>query len=243
VAVTQAGERLLRTLTPAFDTISAELTSLRDQSAKPSGTIRITTSEHAAHSILWPALDRLLPDYPDINVEASIESGFTDIVAERFDAGIRLGESIAKDMIAVQIGPDVRMTVVGAPSYFEKHKKPRTPQDLAEHKCINLRLPSAGGMYAWEFAKAGRELRVRVEGQFASNNVRMILHAAMAGHGLACMVEDQAAALVADGSLIRVLQDWCPPFAGYHLYYPSRRQATAAFTLLVEALRHRTRRR
>src|SRR5579872_2598677 len=243
VAVTQAGERLLRTLTPAFDTISAELTSLRDQSAKPSGTIRITTSEHAAHSILWPALDRLLPDYPDINVEASIESGFTDIVAERFDAGIRLGESIAKDMIAVRIGPDVRMTVVGAPSYFEKHKKPRTPQDLAEHKCINLRLPSAGGMYAWEFAKAGRELRVRVEGQFASNNVQMILHAAVAGHGLACMVEDQAAALVADGSLIRVLQDWCPPFAGYHLYYPSRRQATAAFTLLVEALRHRTRRR
>jgi DNA-binding transcriptional LysR family regulator len=243
VALTQAGERLLRTLTPALDSIAAELTSVREQSVKPAGSIRITTSEHAAHSVLWPALDRLLPDYPDINVEVSIESSFTDIVAERFDAGIRLGESIAKDMVAVRIGPDMRMAVVGAPSYLAAHKKPRTPQDLADHKCINLRLLSAGGFYAWEFDKAGRAMRVRVEGQFASNNPRMILRAAMAGHGLACVLEDHAAAHIADGSLVRVLQDWCPPFSGYHLYYPSRRQPTAAFTLLVEALRYKARRR
>jgi DNA-binding transcriptional LysR family regulator len=242
VAPTQAGERLLRTLTPALDSIAAELTSLRDQRVKPAGAIRITTSEHAAHSVLWPALHHLLPEYPDINVEVRIESSFTDIVAERFDAGIRLGESIAKDMVAVRISPDLCMTVVGAPSYFATHKKPRTPQDLADHKCINLRLPSVGGLYAWEFARAGREMRVRVEGQFASNNVRMILQTAAAGHGLACVLADQAAALVADGSLVRVLQDWCPPFSGYHLYYPSRRQPTAAFTLLVDSLRRKARR-
>jgi DNA-binding transcriptional LysR family regulator len=239
VAPTQAGERLLKTLGPAFDTIAAELASLSELREKPAGTVRITTSEHAANSVLWPALERLLPGYPAIHVELSIDSGLTDIVAERFDAGVRLGESIAKDMVAVRIGPDLRMAVVGAPSYFAARAKPRTPQDLADHQCINLRLPTAGGFYAWELEKGGRELRARVEGQLACNNVPMILRAATAGFGLACVLEDQVAARVAKGDFVRVLDDWCPFFAGYHLYYPSRRQPSAAFTLLVDALRFR----
>src|SRR5271167_1228400 len=235
VAPTEAGERMLRALGPALDNIAEALASLRELSEKPAGTIRITTSEHAAHAVLWPALEMLLPNYPDVNVELVIESGFTDIVAERFDAGVRLGESIAKDMVAVRIGPDLRMAVVGAPAYFATHPKPRTPQDLAHHRCINLRLPTTGGLYAWELEMGGRELRVRVEGQLAFNNVPMILRAATAGFGLACVLEDQAKALVTNGSLIRVLESWCPPFAGYHLYYPNRRQPSAAFALLVDA--------
>ena len=239
VAPTEAGERLLKTLGPALQEIGAELAALRELRDKPAGTIRITTSEHAAHAVLWPVLERLLPDYPDVHVEISIDTGLTDIVAERFDAGVRLGESIAKDMVAVRIGPDLRMAVVGAPSYFAAHPRPRTPQDLAHHRCINLRLPTAGGLYAWELEKGGRELRVRVEGQLAFNNVPMILRAAAAGFGLACVLEDHVGALVANGGLVRVLESWCPPFAGYHLYYPSRRQPSAAFALLVDALRHR----
>ena len=239
VAPTQAGERLLKTLGPAFDIIAAELASLSELREKPAGTIRVTTSEHAAHSVLWPALETLLPDYPDIHVEMSVNSGLTDIVAERFDAGVRLGEAVAKDMVAVRIGPDLRMAVVGAPSYFAGRPQPRTPQDLAEHQCINLRLPTLGSLYAWELEKDGRELRVRVDGQLAFNNVPMILRAAAAGFGLACVLEDYVAAPVAEGSLVRVLEDWCPPFAGYHLYYPSRRQPSAAFALLVDALRYR----
>jgi DNA-binding transcriptional LysR family regulator len=239
VAATQAGERLLKTLRPALDDIAAELGALSELRDKPAGTIRISTSEHAAHAVLWPVLERLLRDYPDVHVELSIDSGFADIVAERFDAGVRLGESIAKDMVAVRIGPDLRMAVVGAPEYFAAHPRPRSPQDLARHRCINLRLPTAGGFYAWELEKGGRELRVRVEGQLACDNVRMIVRAALAGFGLACILEDHVATLVADGRLVRVLDDWCPPFAGYHLYYPSRRQPAAAFALLVDALRHR----
>ena len=239
VALTQAGERLLQVLGPALDTIAAELASLSELREKPAGTIRITTPEHAANSVLWPVLERLLPGYPDIHVELSIDSGLTDIVAERFDAGVRLGESVAKDMIAVRIGPDLRMAVVGAPSYFATRPRPRTPQELADHRCINLRQPTAGGLYAWELEKNGRALRVRVEGQLAFNDVPMILRAATAGFGLACVPEDHVAAQVAEGSLIRVLDDWCPPFAGYHLYYPSRRQPSAAFALLVDALRYR----
>jgi DNA-binding transcriptional LysR family regulator len=226
-------------LGPALDTIAAELASLSELREKPAGTIRITTSEHAANSVLWPVLERLLPDYPDIHVELSIDSGLTDIVAERFDAGVRLGESVAKDMVAVRIGPDLRMAVVGAPSYFATRPKPRTPQELADHRCINLRQHTAGGLYAWELEKNGRALRVRVEGQLAFNNMPMILRAATAGFGLACVPEDHVAAQVAEGGLIRVLDDWCPHFAGYHLYYPSRRQPSAAFALLVDALRYR----
>jgi DNA-binding transcriptional LysR family regulator len=188
--------------------------------------------------VLWPALEKLLPDYPDVHVELSIDSGLTDIVSDRFDAGVRLGEAIAKDMIAVRIGPDLRMAVVGSPAYFATRPIPRTPHDLADHTCINLRLRSLGGFYAWELAKDEREVRVRVEGQVAFDNALMVVRAARSGFGLGCVIEDHAAAHVADGQLVRVLEDWCPPFPGYHLYYPSRRQPSAAFSLLVDALRY-----
>ena len=239
VAPTEAGERLLRTVGPRFDEIDAELAALSELRERPAGTIRITAGEHAADAILWPALEKLLPDYPDIKVELIIDYGLTDIVAERYDAGVRLGEQVARDMIAVRIGPDMRMAVVGAPSYFAGRPRPRTPQDLTAHACINIRLPTYGGLYAWEFEKGGRELRVRVEGQLVFNNIALRLNAALAGFGLACLPEDQVQTHLAEGRLVRVLGDWCPPFSGYHLYYPSRRQPTPAFALLVEALRYR----
>jgi len=239
VAPTEAGERMLRALGPALGAIAAALGSVSELREKPAGTVRITTLEHAAHAVLWPAMERLLPNYPDIRVELVIEQSFTDIVAERFDAGVRLGESIAKDMVAVRIGPDLRMAVVGSPAYFATHPIPRTPQDLTQHQCINLRMPTAGGLYAWELQKGRRELRVRVDGQLIFNDVPMVLRAAAAGFGLACVPDDHAAGMIAGGLLLRVLEDWCPPFAGYHLYYPSRRQPSAAFTLLVDALRYR----
>ncbi|UWU17954.1 LysR family transcriptional regulator (plasmid) [Rhizobium sullae] len=239
VAPTEAGERLLATLRPALDSIGAELASLSELRDKPAGTIRITTSEHAATTVLWPAIQRLLPEYPDIHVELSIDSSFTDIVAERFDAGVRLGEALAKDMIAARIGPDLRMAIVGSPEYLTDHSKPTTPQDLASHRCINLRMLSGGGLYAWELEKDGRELRVRVDGQLAFNNVNMIVRAAEAGFGLGFVMEDHVIDQLSDGRLVRVLEDWCPAFAGYHLYYPSRRQPSAAFSVLVDALRYR----
>jgi DNA-binding transcriptional LysR family regulator len=239
VAPTEAGERLLRTVGPRFDEIEAELAALGELREKPAGTVRITAGEHAAEAILWPTLEKLLPDYPDIKVEIVIDYCLTDIVAERYDAGVRLGEQVAKDMIAVRIGPDMRMTVIGAPSYFARRKQPRTPQDLTAHDCINIRLPTYGGLYAWEFEKGGRELRVRVEGQLVFNNIALRLSAALAGFGLAYLPEDQVRTQLAEGRLVRVLADWCPPFPGYHLYYPSRRQPRPAFALLVEALRYR----
>ncbi len=239
VALTEAGERLLRTIGPAFAEIDGGIASLSELRDKPAGTIRMTTSEHAAHTVLWPALRPLLRSYPDLNVELVIDSSLTDIVIERFDAGVRLGESIAKDMVAVQIGPELRMAVVGAPSYFAEHPKPKAPQDLADHRCINLRLPTAGGLYAWELEKGSRDLHVRVDGQLIFNNSRMIVRAAVDGLGLACVLEDLVAEALASGELVRVLGDWCPPFAGYHLYYPSRRQPSAAFALVVDALRYR----
>jgi DNA-binding transcriptional LysR family regulator len=239
VAPTEAGERLLHSVGPRFDEIDAELAALSELREKPAGTIRITTGEHCAGSILWPALAKLLPQYPDIKVEVVIDYGLTDIVAERYDAGVRLGEQVAKDMIAVRIGPDMRMAVVGAPSYFSGRSRPKKPQDLTAHACINLRLPTYGGLYAWEFEKRGRELKVRVDGQFVFNNIALRLNAALAGCGLAYLPEDQVKTHLADGRLIRVLDDWCPPFSGYHLYYPSRRQPTPAFALLVDALRYR----
>ena len=239
VAPTEAGERLLRTLGPALDAIATELASLSDFRDKPAGTIRITTSEHAAGTVLWPVLERLLPGYPDLHVELAIESSLTDIIAERFDAGVRLGESIAKDMVVVvRIGPDLRMAVVGTSSYFATRPKPRTPLGLANHTCINLRFPKAVGFYVWEFEKDGRELQVRVDGQLAFNNGDLILRAARAGFGLAFLMEDRMEADLAEGRLVRVLEDWCPPFSGYHLYYPTRRQPSAAFALVVDALRH-----
>ena len=239
VAPTEAGERLLRTVGPRLDEIEAELATLSELREKPAGTIRITAHEHAANAVLWPALERFLPDYPDIKVEIVIDYGLTDIVAERYDAGVRSGEQVAKDMVAVRIGPDMRMAVVGAPSYFARRSRPRAPQDLTAHTCINLRLPTYGNIYAWEFEKDGRELRVRVEGQLVFNNIALRLNAALAGFGLAYLPEDQVQPHVAEGRLVRVLADWCPPYPGYHLYYPSRRQHTAAFALLVEALRYR----
>jgi DNA-binding transcriptional LysR family regulator len=239
VAPTEAGERLLRTVGPRFDEIDADLAALSELREKPAGTIRITAGEHAADAILWPALAKLLPDYPAIKVELIVDYGLTDIVAERYDAGVRLGEQVAKDMIAVRIGPDMRMAVVGAPCYFATRPRPRTPQDLTAHACINIRLPTYGGLYTWEFEKGGRELKVRVEGQLVFNNIALRLNAALAGLGLAYLPEDQVEAHLAKGQLVRVLADWCPPFSGYHLYYPSRRQPTPAFALLVEALRYR----
>jgi DNA-binding transcriptional LysR family regulator len=239
VSPTEAGERLLQRVGSRFEEIEAELDALSELREKPAGTIRITAGEHAAYTVLSPALVKLLPSYPDIKVEVSVDYGFTDIVAQRYDAGVRTGEQVAKDMIAVRIGPDMRMAVVGAPSYFEKHPIPKKPQDLTEHNCINLRLPTYGGLYAWEFEKGRRELKVRVDGQLVFNTLRQRLDAALAGLGLAYMPEDVAKPHVASGTLIRVLEDWCEPFPGYHLYYPSRRQSSPAFNLLVEALRYR----
>ncbi len=221
VAPTDAGERLIETLRPALDEIDGRLAALTELREKPAGTIRITTAEHAAQTILWPALARVLPHYPDIKVD---------------------GEQVAKDMIAVPIGPEMRMAAVGAPSYFAARPIPKTPQQLADHTCINLRLPTRGGLYAWEFEKGGRELKVRVEGQLVLNTVSMIFRAAKAGMGLAYLPQDLVQADIAGGRLVRVLADWCPPFSGYHLYYPSRRQQSPAFTLLVETLRYRPRR-
>ena len=239
VSTTEAGERLLRTVGPHFDEVRREVEGLSELRDKPAGTIRITSAGHPAETILWPALEKLLPQYPDIHIEISVDDVLRDISEDRFDAGIRLGEQVAKDMIAVPIGPDVQMVVVGAPSYFEKHGRPRTPHDLAEHQCINLRLRTLGGMYAWEFDKAGRELKVRVEGQIAFNDARLIIKAARAGLGLAYVFRDSVEAELSEGSLTLVLADWTPPFAGYHLYYPSRRQQSPAFALLLEALRYR----
>lgn len=239
VSPTEAGERLARTIGPRLDEIETELAALSELREKPAGTIRITAGEHSADAILWPVLEKFLPDYPDIRVEIIVDYGLTDIVAERYDAGVRLGEQVARDMIAVRIGPDMRMAVVGSPAYFATRPKPRMPQDLTTHNCINLRLPTYGGLYAWEFEKAGRELKVRVEGQLVFNTAALRLNAVLAGLGLAYLPEDQVTAQLADGRLMRVLADWCPPFPGYHLYYPSRRQATPAFSLLVDALRHR----
>jgi DNA-binding transcriptional LysR family regulator len=239
VAPTEAGERLLAVVAPRFDEIDAELAALSELRERPAGTVRITAGDHPANSILWPAVARLLPDYPDIKVEIIVDQGLTDIVSQRYDAGVRLGERVDKDMIAVRIGPDMRMAVVGAPSYFARRGKPKTPHDLTEHNCINLRLPTSGGLYAWEFEKGGRELRVHVDGQLVFNTTDLRLKAVLAGLGLACLPEEQVSGQLARGELIRVLADWCPPFSGYHLYYPSRRQPTPAFVVLLDALRYR----
>jgi DNA-binding transcriptional LysR family regulator len=239
VSPTEAGERLLLTVGHRFEEIEAELQALSELREKPAGTIRITAGEHAANTVLSPALAKFLPSYPGIKIEITVDYGFIDIVAQRYDAGVRMGGQVATDMIAVPIGPDVRMAVVGAPSYFAKHSIPQKPQNLTEHNCINLRRPTYGGLYAWEFEKGRRELKVRVDGQLIFNTLRQRLDAALAGLGLAYMIEDAAKPHIAKGSLIRVLEDWCEPFSGYHLYYPSRRHSSPAFALLVDALRYR----
>jgi DNA-binding transcriptional LysR family regulator len=240
VAPTEAGERLLGFAGPRLDEVGAELAELRASRERPAGTIRVTTTEHAAETILWPAMERLLPGYPDIRLEITIDYGLTDIVADRYDAGVRVGEDVAKDMVAVRIGPDMRMAVFGAPSYFERHGRPETPQELVGHNCINLRLPTMGQLYAWEFEKDGREVNVRVDGQLVFNTSTMIIKAALAGMGLACLPDEVVRPYLEDSRLVRVLDRWCPPFPGYHLYYPSRRGASAAFNLFVQAVRHRS---
>jgi DNA-binding transcriptional LysR family regulator len=236
---TAAGERLLERLGPHFEQIATELDGLTELRDKPAGTIRITAGEHPAYSVLWPVLAKFLPRYPDIKVEVIVDYGLTDIVAQRYDAGVRLGEQVAKDMIAVRVGPDIRMAVVGAPSYFAEHSAPKKPQELTTHNCINLRLPTHGGLYAWELEKGRREMHIRVDGQLTFNNIALRINAALDGLGLAFLPEDAVQSYVAQGRLRRVLEDWCPPFAGYHLYYPSRRQTSPAFGLLVDALRYR----
>ena len=239
VSPTEAGERLLRNVGPRFDEIEAEIADIRELRKKPAGTIRLTATEYAADAILLPKLAKLLPAYPDVKVEITIDYGLTDIVAQRYDAGVRSGEQVAKDMIAVRIGPDMRMAVVGTPSYFKARAEPKKPQDLVNHNCVTLRLPSHGGLYAWEFEKGGRELRVRVDGQLTCNTTAQMLNAALAGLGLAYLPESLAQPHLSKGRLNRVLDEWCLPYSGYHLYYPSRRQSSAAFALLVNALRYR----
>jgi len=239
VAPTDAGEQLLETLRPAFDDIETRVDAISALGAKPAGTIRLTSSRQPAVGIVMPAASRIMAEYPDINIEISVDQRFTDIVTERYDAGIRLGERVEKDMVAVRIGPELRMVVAGSPAYFERKGRPLSPHDLTQHVCMNLRLPTLGGLYAWEFEKDDRPLNVRVLGQFTCNDVPMLVEAAVNGLGLVCLPDDQFGKLFDEGKLERVLEDWCPPFPGYHLYYPSRRQVSPAFRLLIEALRYR----
>jgi DNA-binding transcriptional LysR family regulator len=240
VAATEAGERLLGALGPAIDNIEAVLAALSEFRDKPAGSFRITAGQHAIDTVLWPVLSKLLKDYPDIKVELNAESALTDIVAQRYDAGVRLGEQVEKDMIAVRIAPDAHMIVVAAPPCLENRARPVTPRDLTHYPCINLRLPTYGGLYAWEFAKDGEEIRVRVEGQVAFNGVPQVLAAALDGYGLAFVPEDVCAKPIAEGRLVQLLADWCPRFPGYHLYYLSRRQPSSAFALILDALRYRS---
>jgi len=239
VAPTEAGERLLHTVEPRFEEIDTELAAVVELREKPAGTIRITATEYAIQSVLMPKLTRILRDYPDIKVELIVDYGLTDIVSERYDAGVRSCEQVAKDMIAVRIGPDMRMAVAGAPSYFKSRSEPKKPQDLIGHNCINLRLPTHDSLYSWEFEKGGRELRVRVEGQLTFNATSQQIDAALAGLGLVYAPEGMVQPYIARGKLRRVLADWCQPYSGYHLFYASRRQSSAAFSLVVDTLRHR----
>jgi DNA-binding transcriptional LysR family regulator len=238
VSPTEAGEQLLRVVAPRFEEIDSELAQLSEFRDKPAGKLRLTAGEHSANTVLQPVLAKLLPEHPDLHIEIIVDYGFTDIVAEGFDAGVRLGEQVAKDMIAVRIGPDLRMAVVASPDYFTRYPKPKLPRDLTQHNCINMRLPTYGGVYVWEFEKKGQEVNVRVEGQLVFNTLGLRLDAALQGLGLAYMLEDVVQPYIDDGRLVRVLADWCEPFSGYHLYYPSRRQSSPAFTLLRDALRY-----
>lgn len=240
VAPTEAGERVLRSLGPRFADIEGELEALCDMRASPAGNIRISAGEHAMDAVLWPVLKPFLADYPDIKVEITVDNSLTDIVNGRYDAGIRLGEQVAKDMVAVRIGPEMRMAVVGAGAYFAKKGIPSSPQELQDHRCINMRLPTLGGLYAWEFAKDQHALKVRVDGQLTFNCLRQRIDAAVAGFGLAFVPDDTVQDELADGRLLRVLETWCPPFPGYYLYYPSRKQHTTAFALFIAAIRYTT---
>jgi DNA-binding transcriptional LysR family regulator len=239
VSPTEAGERLLRTVGPRFEEVETELAALNALRQKPAGTIRITAGDHPAVTLVWPKLSKTLAKYPDVKVEINMEGGLIDIAAQRFDAGVRLGEQVAKDMVSVRIGPDVRFAVVGTKAYFAKHPAPKSPQELIAHSCINLRLPTHGGLWAWEFERNGRELKVRVDGQLIFNNIFQVRDAALDGFGLAYIPEDLARTHLSRGKLVWVLQEWSPRWAGYHFYYPSRRQSSPAFGLVVDALRYR----
>lgn len=239
VSPTEAGERLLQDIAPHFEEIQAKLDGLSELRERPAGTVRISLSDHALEFVIWPKLKDLLVDYPDIKVELVMDNALVDIVSARLDAGVRLGYSVAKDMIAVRVSPDIRFAVVGAPSYFADHSAPKTPQDLTQHRCVNLRLPTYGGIWAWEFEKDGRELRVRVDGQLTFNGIFQVLNAALAGYGLAYVPEEMAKPHITGGRLKRVMESWCPHWPGYHLYYPSRRQSSPALAILVDALRYR----
>jgi DNA-binding transcriptional LysR family regulator len=238
VSPTEAGQRLMTNVGPYLELIEAEMASLGELRDKPSGTVRITSLDHAADTIILPKLARLLSDYPEVKLEINTDYQLVDIVEQRYDAGVRLGEQVEKDMIAVRIGPDMRMAVVGSPSYFSSHSAPASPQDLTAHTCINVRLPTHGGLYVWDFEKDGRPLNVRVAGQLVVNGLNQVVKATLDGYGLAYTLEDMVQEHLASGRLVRVLDDWCQPFAGYHLYYPSRRQASPAFALVVNALRY-----
>lgn len=239
VSPTEAGERLLQTVGTRFEEIEAEVAALSELRDKPAGTVRITAAEHAANTVLWPKLSKVLREYPDVKLEINVDYRLTDIAAERFDLGVRLGDQVEKDMVAVRISSDLRMAVVASPAYFAQHPAPQTPQDLAEHNCINLRLPTHGGIYAWEFQKEGRELKVHVHGQLVFSTSAPRLTAALEGFGVACMPEDLVQEHLAQGRLVRVLEAWCPTFPGYHAYFPRRRQSLPALALVIDALRHK----
>ena len=239
VAPTEAGERLLSTISPKFDEIELAIADLRAMRDRPAGTIRLTAGEHPAVSILQPALARFLPEFPDIKVELIVDYGFADIVAQGFDAGVRLGEQLEKDMVAVRIGPEMRMAVVASPAYFARHPVPQTAEDLTSHNCINSRLPTYGTIFQWGLEKDGHHLKLRSDGQLVLNTLGLRIAAALDGMGIAYLPEDQILAHIAAGRLVRVLDDWCQPFPGYHLYYPSRKHPSAAFSLLLDRLRYR----
>jgi DNA-binding transcriptional LysR family regulator len=239
VAPTEAGERLLTVVLPHLQGIESELSALNLLRDIPAGTIRLTASEHAAYTVIYPVLARLAADYPEIKIEVNVDNMLADLVAGRFDAGIRLGEYVERDMVAVRIAPDMRMAIVGTPAYFERHPRPETPQDLTQHECIGIRLPTHGGLLPWEFDKDGRSITVRVEGQLIFNTMSLALRAVLDGLGLGYCLDDMAAEAIADGRLIRVLEDWCEPFPGFHIYYPSRRLLSPALRLLIDALRFR----
>ncbi|PYE93569.1 LysR family transcriptional regulator [Rhizobium sp. PP-F2F-G38] len=239
VAPTAEGEQLLETIVPRFEEVEMQLSSLTDHRDRPAGIIRITAEDYAIDAIIWPKIRDALADFPDVKVEFMIDYGLTDIVAERFDAGVRLGEIVSQGMISVPISGDQRMIVIASPSYLEKRGTPRVPQDLTGHNCINLRLPTHGGLYSWEFEKAGEELRVRVDGQMTFNGIGQICRAAVDGYGLGFVPDGLAIPHIEKGRLVQVLGDWCPPYTGYHLFYPNKRQSSAAFKLVVDALRYR----
>lgn len=239
VSTTEAGERLLQRVGPQMDQIQTEVEGLSELRDKPAGTVRITTGDHVSEHYLLPAISRLLVTHPDLRVEINVNIGFVDIAAEGFDAGVRLGETLAQDMIALRISPDMEMAAVASPAYFARHPVPEEPHQLAEHNCINIRFPTHGGIYVWEFEQEGRPVNVRVEGQLIVNDIALARQGAIEGSGIACLPLDYVQSAIDEGQLMRVLGDWCPPFSGYHLYYPSRRQQSPAFAAVIEAVRYR----